>query len=179
LSFSFLNTNYKIQNTKHKTQNTKPGTGLALGSTERERERDNLRGIEINKEPMERLRVVVVVEEAEASRAALQWAVHNYIRCQDSITLLHVCPFVRSRSKRRNLRLRGFQLALSFKDLCNGIAEAKVEIVVTEGEHGDSIISTVNKTGATTLLLGLHDASFLYRYVMLCYVMLCMYIIRF
>ncbi|KAF3328995.1 Universal stress protein family [Carex littledalei] len=112
---------------------------------------------------MESQRVVVVVEEAEASKAALQWAVQNYIRCEDSITLLCIYPFVRSRNKRRNLRLKAFQLALSFKDLCNGIAEAKVEIVVTEGEQGDSVISTVNKIGATTLVLGLHDASFLYR----------------
>ena len=40
-----------------------------------------------------------------------------------------------------------------------------MEIVVTEGEQGDSVISTVNKIGATTLVLGLHDASFLYRYI--------------
>ncbi|KAJ3694352.1 hypothetical protein LUZ60_009832 [Juncus effusus] len=112
---------------------------------------------------MERQKVVVVVEEVEESKAALRWAVRNYIRCEDCITLLYVCPFARSKKKKRNLRLRGFQLALSFKELCNGIAEAKVEIVVTEGEEGESVISTVNKIGATTLVLGLHERSFLYR----------------
>jgi nucleotide-binding universal stress UspA family protein len=74
---------------------------------------------------METQRVVVLVEDAPASRAALQWAVRNFIRGGDSIALLHVCPPARSRRRRRGLRLRGFQLALAFKDLCNGIAEVK------------------------------------------------------
>ena len=74
---------------------------------------------------MESQRVVVVVEAAAAARAALQWAVGNFIRGSDSITLLHVCPPARSRRKRRSLRLGGFQLALAFKDLCNGIAEVR------------------------------------------------------
>lgn len=90
---------------------------------------------------MENQKVVVVVEEAAAARTALQWAVRNYVRGGDSITLLYVCPATRSRKKQRNLRLRGFHLALSFKDLCNGIAEvrtpliliSKVEIVVKVG----------------------------------------------
>ncbi|XP_062205239.1 uncharacterized protein LOC133907225 [Phragmites australis] len=112
---------------------------------------------------MESQRVVVVVEDAAAARAALQWAVGNFIRGGDSITLLHVCPPARSRRKRRSLRLGGFQLALAFKDLCNGIAEAKVEIVVTEGELGETVVETVNQLGATTLVVGLHDKSFLYR----------------
>ncbi|XP_062191654.1 uncharacterized protein LOC133895383 isoform X1 [Phragmites australis] len=114
---------------------------------------------------MENQRVVVVVEAAAAARAALQWAVGNFIRGSDSITLLHVCPPARSRRKRRSLRLGGFQLALAFKDLCNGIAEmqAKVEIVVTEGELGETVVATVNQLGATTLVVGLHDKSFLYR----------------
>ncbi|KAL6626588.1 hypothetical protein ACP70R_030314 [Stipagrostis hirtigluma subsp. patula] len=111
---------------------------------------------------MESQRVVVVVEDAAAARAALQWAVGNFIRGGDSITLLHVCPPARSRRKRRSLRLGGFQLALAFKDLCNGIAEAKVEIVVREGEVGDTVVATVNQLGATTLVVGLHDKSFLY-----------------
>jgi nucleotide-binding universal stress UspA family protein len=72
---------------------------------------------------METQRVVVLVEDAPASRAALQWAVRNFIRGVDSIALLYVCPPARSRRRRRGLRLRGFQLALAFKDLCNGIAE--------------------------------------------------------
>jgi nucleotide-binding universal stress UspA family protein len=171
---------------------------------------------------MERQRVVVLVEDAAAARAALQWAVGNFIRGGDCITLLHVCPPARSRRRRRSLRLRGFQLALAFKDLCNGIAEvrnltdrvgwivllsgwpeegeeepvinprgvavaprispfcsvsrtnatwfdpwtvqAKVEIVVTEGELGETVVATVNKLGATTLVVGLHDRSFLYRW---------------
>lgn len=34
---------------------------------------------------------------------------------------------------------------------------------MTEGEQGDSVISTVNKIRATALVLGLHEGSFLYR----------------
>ncbi|KAJ0962812.1 hypothetical protein J5N97_027934 [Dioscorea zingiberensis] len=112
---------------------------------------------------MESQKVVVVVEEAGAARTALEWAVRNYIRGGDSITLLYVCPATRSKKKQRNLRLRGFHLALSFKDLCNGIAEAKVEIIVTEGEKGASVLSLVNQIGASTLVLGLHEHSFLYK----------------
>jgi hypothetical protein len=41
--------------------------------------------------------------------------------------------------------------------------QAKVEIVVTEGELGDAVAATVDKLGATTLVVGLHDRSFLYR----------------
>lgn len=72
---------------------------------------------------MESQKVVVVVEEADAARAALEWAVRNFIRGGDSITLLYVCPSTQSKKKQRNYRLKGFQLALSFKDMCNGIAE--------------------------------------------------------
>lgn len=107
--------------------------------------------------------MVVVVEEAPASRAALQWAARNFIRGGDSIALLHVCPPARSRRRRRRLRLGGFQLALAFKDLCNGIAEAKVEIVVREGELAETVVATVGQLAATTLVVGLHDKSFLYR----------------
>ena len=66
-------------------------------------------------------KIVVVVEEVEAARTALQWALHNLIRYEDIITLLHVYPSSRSKSKKkaRHLRLNGFQLALSFKDICN------------------------------------------------------------
>jgi len=85
---------------------------------------------------MESQRVVVVVEDAAAARSALQWAVGNFIRSSDSITLLHVCPPARSRRKRRRLRLGGFQLALAFKDLCNGIAEVRtgLSIVTIHGQ---------------------------------------------
>lgn len=66
-------------------------------------------------------KIVVVVEEVEAAKTALQWALHNLIRYEDIITLLHVYPSSRSKSKKkaRYLRLNGFQLALSFKDICN------------------------------------------------------------
>uniref|UniRef100_A0ACD5VEZ6 Uncharacterized protein n=1 Tax=Avena sativa TaxID=4498 RepID=A0ACD5VEZ6_AVESA len=111
---------------------------------------------------METQRVAVLVEDAPASRAALQWAVRNFIRGGDSIALLHVCPPARSRRRRRGLRLRGFQLALAFKDLCNGIAEAKVEIVVREGELGETVAAAVGQLKATTLVLGVHDKSFIY-----------------
>lgn len=42
--------------------------------------------------------------------------------------------------------------------------QAKVEIVVTEGELGETVVATVNQLGATTLVVGLHDKSFLFRY---------------
>lgn len=90
---------------------------------------------------MERQRVVVVVEEAEASKAALEWALRNFIRSGDGITLLHVCPFARSRRKRRSLRLRGFQLALSFKDICNGIAEVRSTEIDTAPSYFASIVN--------------------------------------
>ncbi|KAG6537014.1 hypothetical protein ZIOFF_002092 [Zingiber officinale] len=72
---------------------------------------------------MESQKVVVVMEEAGAARSTLQWAINKFIRGGDYITLLYVYPSTRSRKKQRNYRLKGFQLALSFKDLCNGIAE--------------------------------------------------------
>lgn len=112
---------------------------------------------------MERQRVVVVVEDAPASRAALQWAVRNFIRAGDSIALLHVCPPARSKRRRRRLRLQGFQLALAFRDLCDGVAEARVEIVVREGELGETVAAAVGQLQASTLVVGLHDKSFLYR----------------
>jgi hypothetical protein len=43
------------------------------------------------------------------------------------------------------------------------LLQAKVEIVVTEGELGETVLATVNQLGATTLVVGLHDKSFLYR----------------
>ncbi|VAH55704.1 unnamed protein product [Triticum turgidum subsp. durum] len=113
---------------------------------------------------MERQRVVVVVEDAPASRAALQWAVRNFIRAGDSIALLHVCAPARSKRRRRRLRLRGFQLALAFRDLCDGVAEAMVEIVVREGELAETVAAAVGQLRASTLVVGLHDKSFLYGY---------------
>eukprot|EP00262_Sarcandra_glabra_P010742 TRINITY_DN2614_c0_g1_i1.p1 TRINITY_DN2614_c0_g1~~TRINITY_DN2614_c0_g1_i1.p1 ORF type:complete len:127 (+),score=23.92 TRINITY_DN2614_c0_g1_i1:93-473(+) len=114
---------------------------------------------------METQKIIVVVEEVDAARTALQWALHNLFRYGDLITLLHVFPSSRSRNhlKQRNRRLRGFQLALSFKDLCNGVPEAKVEIVVMEGDQGATIVSLVRDIGASMLVVGLHDHSFLYK----------------
>lgn len=66
-------------------------------------------------------KIVVIVEEVEVAKTALIWALHNVLRFGDLVTLLHVFP-VRSKSRNRKklrlLRLKGFQLALSFKDIC-------------------------------------------------------------
>ena len=43
--------------------------------------------------------------------------------------------------------------------------QAKVEIVVREGkELGETVAAAVGQLKATTLVLGVHDKSFLYRY---------------
>ncbi|KAL2338285.1 hypothetical protein Fmac_012731 [Flemingia macrophylla] len=108
--------------------------------------------------------IAVVVEDVDAARTALQWALHNIIRYGDIITLLHVYPFTRSKTKNKILRLRGFQLALSFQDICNNFSNTKVEIVVTEeNQEGMKIVATVREIGASILVVGLHDHSFLYR----------------
>ncbi|KAM3703296.1 hypothetical protein ACB098_04G084200 [Castanea mollissima] len=113
-------------------------------------------------------KIVVVVEEVEAAKTALQWALHNLIRYEDIITLLHVYPSARSKSKKkaRLLRLNGFQLALSFKDICNNFPNTKVEIIVTEEDQdqvGAKIAAMVREIGASSLVVGLHDHSFLYN----------------
>ncbi|KAK6795807.1 hypothetical protein RDI58_009262 [Solanum bulbocastanum] len=66
-------------------------------------------------------KIVIIVEDVQVSRTALQWALQNLLRYGDLLTLLHVFPNLRSRTsnKLRLLRLKGFQLALSFQDLCN------------------------------------------------------------
>ncbi|XP_015883065.2 uncharacterized protein LOC107418888 [Ziziphus jujuba] len=118
---------------------------------------------------MDERKIVVVVEDVEAARTALQWALHNLVRYGDLITLLHVFPTTRSKSKKKTrlLRLKGFQLALSFKDICNGFPNTKVEIIVTEGdEEGKKISSMVKEIGASALVVGLHDHSFLYKLAM-------------
>ncbi|XP_042503222.1 uncharacterized protein LOC122080336 [Macadamia integrifolia] len=121
---------------------------------------------------METKKIVVVVEDVDTARTALQWALHNLLRYGDLITLLHVFPSSKSRSsknkkKQRLLRLRGFQLALSFKDLCDSVFGAKVEIVVREGdEEGRTIASLVREISASVLVVGLHDQSFLYKLAM-------------
>ncbi|KAG8387986.1 hypothetical protein BUALT_Bualt02G0078100 [Buddleja alternifolia] len=135
-------------------------------------------------------RIVVVVEDVEVAKTALQWALDNILRCGDIITLLHIIyPTTSSSSSSsssstinknhkkkkkqqlRSLRLKGFQLALSFKDICSNAfpnGNTKTEIVVTEGDddEGGRIAAVVREIGASTLVLGLHDRSFLYRLVM-------------
>ncbi|XP_014507518.1 uncharacterized protein LOC106767193 isoform X1 [Vigna radiata var. radiata] len=110
--------------------------------------------------------IAVVVEDVDAARTALQWALHNIIRYGDIITLLHVYPLTRSKTKNkaRLLRLKGFQLALSFQqDIFNNFSNTKVEIVVTEeNREGMKIVATVRELGASMLVVGLHDHSFLY-----------------
>ncbi|KAI3762739.1 hypothetical protein L1987_53180 [Smallanthus sonchifolius] len=124
---------------------------------------------------MEVRKIVVVVEDVEVARTAMLWALHNVLRYGDLVTLLHVFPASstaagksRNRKKIRLLRLKGFQLALSFKDICiHSFPNTKIEIVVTEGdEDGDRITDLVRQIGASTLVVGLHDRSFLYRLAM-------------
>lgn len=116
---------------------------------------------------------MAIVEDVEAARTALRWALHNILRHGDLLTLLHVFPTKTSRSSSRNskklrlLRLKGFQLALSFKDICNNFPNTKVDIVVTEGDReGRTITAIVRQIGASTLVVGLHDQSFLYKLAM-------------
>jgi nucleotide-binding universal stress UspA family protein len=153
-------------------------------------------------------KIIVVVEDVDAARTALKWALINIIRHGDIITLLHVynsnsnTRSKRSRSKARLLRLNGFRLALSFQDICNNypnvciifvllffymfllmlflfyvqingyvsyknlriVLQTKVEIIVTEGDQeGTKIAATVREIGASMLVVGLHDHSFLYK----------------
>ncbi|CAN1267000.1 hypothetical protein LINPERPRIM_LOCUS12723 [Linum perenne] len=114
---------------------------------------------------MEVRKIVVVVEDVEASRTALRWSLHNFLRHGDLLTLLHVFPNTKKK-KMRLLRLQGFQLALSFKDICNSsFFNTNVEIIVTEGEdEGGKIGEIVREIGASDLFVGLHDRSFLYRF---------------
>ncbi|XP_059454425.1 uncharacterized protein LOC132184713 isoform X2 [Corylus avellana] len=114
-------------------------------------------------------KIVVVVEDVDAARSALQWALNNLLRYGDLVTLLHVFPSSASKNKRkaRLLRIKGFQLALSFKDICNTFPNTKVEIVVTEGdEEGRKISAMVREIGASVLVVGLHEQSFLYKLAM-------------
>ncbi|KAJ4713325.1 Adenine nucleotide alpha hydrolases-like superfamily protein [Melia azedarach] len=112
-------------------------------------------------------KIAVVVEDVEVARTALLWALHNLLRYGDVITLLHVFPQLKSRNKKkiRLMRLKGYQLALSFKDICNNdFFNTNVEIVVTEGDQeGVKIAALVREIGASTLVVGLHDQSFLYK----------------
>ncbi|XP_044476795.1 uncharacterized protein LOC123204259 [Mangifera indica] len=116
---------------------------------------------------MDSRRIVVVVEDLEVARTALLWALHNILRYGDVIVLLHVFPSLKRRNKKmlRLLRLKGYQLALSFKEICtNYFFNTNVEIVVAEGdEEGSRIAAVVREIGASTLVVGLHDQSFLYK----------------
>ncbi|KAL5544689.1 hypothetical protein UlMin_008473 [Ulmus minor] len=114
-------------------------------------------------------KIVVVVEEVEVARTALKWALQNLIRYGDLITLLHVFPSTKSRNKNKTrlLRLKGFQLALSFQDTCNTFPNTKVEMIVTDGDQeGRKISAMVREIGASVLVVGLHDHSFLYKLAM-------------
>ncbi|KAG6625245.1 uncharacterized protein LOC122298670 [Carya illinoinensis] len=114
-------------------------------------------------------KIVVLVEDVDAARTALHWALHNLIRYGDLITLLHVFPSSKSKSKNkaRLLRLKGFQLALSFKDICSNFPNTNIEIVVTEGDQeGGKISAMVLEIGASVLVVGLHGQSFLYKLAM-------------
>ena len=107
----------------------------------------------------------VVVGEREAGKNSFwEWALHNLLRDGDLMTLLHVFPKKRSRSKNklRLSRLKGFQLALSFKDICSSdLPNTKMEIIVTEGDQeGDRIVAVVREIDASALVVGLHDRSF-------------------
>lgn len=67
-------------------------------------------------------RIVVVVEDKEAARTALQWALHNLFRHGDVIVLLHVFsppPRKKKSTAARLLRRHGYHLALSFRELCD------------------------------------------------------------
>ncbi|CAN7019269.1 unnamed protein product, partial [Brassica rapa subsp. trilocularis] len=113
-------------------------------------------------------RIVVVVEDKEAARTALQWALHNLFRHGDVIVLLHVFsppPRKKKSTAARLLRRHGYHLALSFRELCDDFFNTNTEIIVREGdEDGRTIAEVVKETGASTLLVGLHQQSFLYRW---------------
>ncbi|KAG8654285.1 hypothetical protein MANES_05G117900v8 [Manihot esculenta] len=116
-------------------------------------------------------KIVVVVEDVEAARTALKWALHNLLRSGDFLTLLHVFSSSSNSSsmeKLRLLRLNGFQLALSFKDICNNsFFNTNVEIIVTKGDQeGGTIAALVREMGAFALVVGLHHQSFLYKLAM-------------
>ncbi|KAJ0230760.1 Adenine nucleotide alpha hydrolases-like superfamily protein [Hirschfeldia incana] len=115
-------------------------------------------------------RIVVVVEDKEAARTAMQWALHNLLRQGDIIVLLHVIshpPRKKKSTAARLLRRHGYNLALSFREICDAFFNTNTEIIVREGdEDGRTIAEVVKEIGASTLLVGLHQNSFLYRWAM-------------
>ncbi|KAE8662094.1 BED zinc finger,hAT family dimerization domain [Hibiscus syriacus] len=112
-------------------------------------------------------KTVVVVEDVDVSRSALQWCLSNLLRYSDSLTLLHVFSATKSMSKRkaRMLRLQGYQLALSFKKICNfNFFNTNIEMIVTVGDReGRKIVAMVRDIGASAFVVGLHHQSFLYK----------------
>ncbi|XP_057414965.1 uncharacterized protein LOC130709856 [Lotus japonicus] len=113
--------------------------------------------------------IAVVVEDVDAARTALLWALHNIIRYGDIITLIHVYPLTRTKTKNkaRLLRLKGFQLALSFQEICNNFSNTKVEIVVAEEDReGMKVVAMVKEIKPSMLVVGLHDHSFIYKLAM-------------
>ncbi|CAM8918697.1 unnamed protein product [Rhodiola kirilowii] len=121
---------------------------------------------------MDLRKIVVVVEDVDAARTALRWALHNLLRHGDVLTLLHVFspppPSPRSARKLRMLRLNAFQLALSFKDICClDFPNTMVDMVVRDGDQeGRTIAALVREIGTSVLVIGLHHHSFLYRLAM-------------
>ncbi|KAL1209202.1 hypothetical protein V5N11_015954 [Cardamine amara subsp. amara] len=115
-------------------------------------------------------RIVVLVEDKEAARTALQWALHNLLRPCDVIVLLHVFSPPQRKKKStaaRLLRRHGYNLALSFREICDSFFNTNTEIIVREGdEDGRTIAQVVKEIGASTLLVGLHQNSFLYKWAL-------------
>ncbi|KAM1984641.1 hypothetical protein COP1_012641 [Malus domestica] len=61
----------------------------------------------------------------------------------------------RNKNKSRLLRLKGFQLTLSFKEICNTFPNTKGELIVTEDDQdGKKITALVREIGKKTRRLG-------------------------
>lgn len=79
-------------------------------------------------------RIVVVVEDKEAARTALQWALHNFLRQGDVIVLLHVfssLPRKKKSTAARLLRRHGYHLALSFREICDSFFNvSKISLIM-------------------------------------------------
>lgn len=90
-------------------------------------------------------KIVVVVEETEAARTALKWALQNILRYGDVLTLLHVFPYYspksRSKKKLRLLRLKGYQLALSFQDICSSSSFNVSSLISSIIDNTDETVS--------------------------------------
>ncbi|CAI9768147.1 unnamed protein product [Fraxinus pennsylvanica] len=86
---------------------------------------------------MDARKIVVVVEGVDAARTALQWALHNILRFGDLITLLHIYTTATSKSKKKLklLLLKGFQMALSFREYAIPSSIQRLRLL-----GGDSIV---------------------------------------